>query len=130
MVARKCVSAGPPWEDIVGYSRAVKIGNRIVVSGTTSVDDKGNIVGKGDAYTQMVFAIKKIQAALNELDASLDDVIRTRIYVTDITRWKEIARAHHEFFGAVKPASTMVQVARLIEPDVLVEVEVEAAKES
>jgi enamine deaminase RidA (YjgF/YER057c/UK114 family) len=129
MVARKRISAKTPWEDMIGYSRAVKVGKMIVISGTAPSDDKGNIVGKNDAYAQTVFAIKKIESALNELGASLKDVVRTRIYTTDISLWEEIARAHREFFRDVKPANTLVQVRRLIDLDILVEVEVDAIKD-
>ncbi len=129
MVARRRVSAKTPWEETVGYSRAVKVGKMIVVSGTAPSDARGNIVGKDDAYAQTVFAIEKIESALNELGASLEDVIRTRIYTTDISHWEEIARAHRKFFSEVKPANTLVQVSKLIDPDILVEVEVDAIKD-
>jgi enamine deaminase RidA (YjgF/YER057c/UK114 family) len=123
---RKSVPAGTIWGDIVGYSRAVRTGNMIIVSGTAPSDEKGNIVGKGDVYAQAAYAIRKIEKALQELGASLDQVVRTRIYTTDITRWKEIAKAHGEFFGTVKPANSMVEVTNLIDPDMLVEIEVDA----
>jgi len=114
---------------LVGYSRAVQVGKMIVVSGTAPSDAQGKIAGKGDAYAQTVFAIKKIEAALSELGASLEDVVRTRIYTTDVSRWREIARAHGEFFGKAKPANTLVQVSGLIDPQILVEIEVDAIKE-
>ncbi|MDV3292973.1 MAG: RidA family protein [Nitrososphaerales archaeon] len=129
MVARKRVSARTPWEETVGYSRAVKVGKVIVVSGTAPSDARGVIVGKDDAYAQTIFAIEKIGNALNELGASLEDVVRTRIYTTDISLWKEIARAHRKFFSEVKPANTLVQVSKLIDQDMLVEVEVDAIKD-
>lgn len=129
MKNRRRVSARTPWEDLVGYSRAVRVGNLIAVSGTAPSDEKGNITAKGDAYAQTVFAIKKVEAALKELGASLEDVVRTRVFTTDVSRWREIARAHREFFGNAKPANTLVQVTRLIDPDMLVELEVDAIKE-
>ncbi len=123
---RKYVPAGTVWGDVVGYSRAVRTGGIISVSGTAPSDNEGKVVGKDDAYAQTVFVLKKIELALNELGATLENVVRTRIYTTDITRWKDIARAHREFFGEVKPANTMVQVVRLIDAEMLVEVEVDA----
>jgi enamine deaminase RidA (YjgF/YER057c/UK114 family) len=120
------VDAKTPWGDAVGYSRAVRTGNVIAVSGTASSDRDGRIVGKGDAYAQATYIIQKIEYSLRELDAGLQDVIRTRIYTTDISRWKEIARAHREHFGQTKPATSMIEVARLIDPDMLVEIEAEA----
>jgi len=126
MNMRKSVSAGTIWGDVVGYSRAIRTGNMIIVSGTAPSDEKGNIVGKGDVYAQAAYAIRKIEKALQELGASLDQVVRTRIYTTDITKWKEIARAHREFFGKAKPANSMIEVTSLIDPDMLVEVEVDA----
>jgi len=122
---RKHVSSGTHWENYVGYSRALKTGNIVEVAGTTSVDEDG-IVGKNDAYTQTCFIIKKMQKALAELGADLTDVIRTRIYVTDISRWEEIGRAHGEFFKDIKPASTMVEVSALVNPEMLVEIEMTA----
>jgi len=125
---RKHVSSGTQWENFVGYSRALKVGNIIEVAGTTAVD--GNeIVGVNDAYAQTVFIIKKMQKALQELDADLKDVIRTRIYVTDISGWEEIGRAHGAFFGAIKPASTMIEVSALVSPEMLVEIEMTAVVE-
>lgn len=123
---RQNVSSGAPWEAIVGYSRAVRIGNSVSVSGTTAVDGEGRIVGQGDPYAQTRYALQKIERALNEAGATLQDVIRTRIYVTDITRWEEVGRAHGEVFSNIRPAATMVEVARLIASDLLVEIEADA----
>lgn len=122
---RKNISSGAKWEDIVGYSRAVKVGNLIEVAGTTAVDND-EIVGINDAYLQTRFIIQKIEKALNEAGAELKDVIRTRMYVTDISRWEDIGRAHGEFFRDIKPAATMVEVKGLVHPDMLVEIEVSA----
>jgi enamine deaminase RidA (YjgF/YER057c/UK114 family) len=128
-VKRKHVSSGTRWESFVGYSRAIKSGNIIEVAGTTAVD--GNeIVGIDDAYAQTAFIIAKMQKALQDLDADLKDVIRTRIYVTDISRWEEIGKAHGEFFKDIKPASTMVEVSALVSPHMLVEIEMTAVVES
>ncbi len=123
---RENISSGAKWENIVGYSRAVKIGNVIEVSGTTAVDTDGNVVGENDLYEQTKFAIQKISAALEKGNASLKDVIRTRIYVTDISRWEDAAKAHAEFFGNIKPATSMVEVSKLISDEFLVEVEATA----
>ena len=122
---RQKVSSGSPWEDIVGYSRAVLVGNVVEVAGTTAMD--GDIlIGKGDMYTQTVFILKKIEKALTELGASLDDVVRTRMFVTDISQWEQAGKAHGEFFSKIKPAATMVEVSRLIDDDLLIEIEVTA----
>ena len=118
-------ASGAPWEDIVGYSRAVKIGNIIEVAGTTA-SENGEIIGKGDAYLQTKTIIQKIEKVLIETGASLKNVIRTRLYVTDISRWEEYGRAHGEFFSTIKPASAMIEVSALIDPDLLVEIEVTA----
>jgi len=122
---KKYVSSGTHWETVVGYSRALKIGDIIEVAGTTAVEDN-EIIGINDAYAQTVFIIRKIQKALKELDADLKDVIRTRLYVSDISRWEEIGRAHGQFFKDIKPASTMVEVSSLVNPNMLVEIEATA----
>lgn len=119
-------ASGAPWEEIVGYSRAVKTGPLIQVAGTTATDDSGTIVGRDDPYAQAVQCIRNIEAVLARAGASLADVTRTRIYVTDINRWETVGRAHGEFFGAVKPAATLVEVSRLVSPEMLVEIEADA----
>ncbi len=123
---RKNIFSGSKWEPLVAYSRAVCIGNFIAVAGTTAVDQSGEIVGPGDPYQQTSFALAKIEKALNEAGASLKDVIRTRIFATDISHWEQIGKAHREFFEGIFPACTMVEVSRLVDKDMLVEIEVEA----
>lgn len=122
------ISSGVIWEDTVGYSRAVMIGKVIEISGTTAVVN-GEIVGNDDPYLQTVTILEKIKSTLNELGASLDNVIRTRMFVTDISRWKDIAKAHQEYFGKIKPATSMIEVKSLIDPAMLIEIEVTAVKE-
>ena len=119
-------SSGARWEDIVGYSRAVKIGNTIEVTGTVSVDENNNLVGGNDAYEQTKFIIQKIDAVLQKAGASLKDVVRTRMFVTDISRWEEYGKAHGEFFKDIKPCTTMVEVSKLIAPEYLIEIEATA----
>lgn len=126
MSNRLNISSGAKWEDIVGYSRAVRIGNIVEVAGTTAVDEVGNVVGANDPYAQTKFIIEKIQHALNAAGASLYDVIRTRMYVTDIAQWEAIGRAHGEYFHDIKPVATMVEVSALISPELLIEIEVTA----
>ena len=120
------ISSGAKWEDIVGYSRAVRVGNTIEVAGTTAVDEQGNVVGVNDAYEQTRFSLAKIEKALTAAGASLEDVVRTRMFVTDISKWEEIGRAHGEFFRTIKPAASMIEVKGLISPNLLVEIEVTA----
>jgi enamine deaminase RidA (YjgF/YER057c/UK114 family) len=119
-------SSGAKWEDIVGYSRMVIAGGRIIVGGTTAIDSSSRVVGKGDAYTQTKYTLEKIIRQLESAGAKPEDVVLNRIYVTDISRWEDIARAHAEFFGSIKPCCTMIEVKGFIDPDMLVEIETEA----
>ena len=126
MSKRQNISSGAPWESIVGYCRAVRVGPHVAVTGTASVGDDGEIVGVGDAYVQAKRCIEIIEKALNEAGSGLSDVVRTRIFVTDISQWEAIGRAHREAFADIRPATTMVEVSQLIDPDMLVEIEADA----
>ncbi len=127
MVQRKNFPSGAKWEDIIGYSRAVQIGNTLEVTGTVSLGDHG-VVGKGDFYAQTRFIIQKVEKILNTAGFKLSDVVRTRMFVTDISHWEEVGKAHGEFFKTIRPATTMVEVSALIDPDYLVEIEFTAIK--
>ena len=123
---RQNISSGAKWEELVGYSRAVRVGNIIKVSGTTAVDESGKVVGKNDPFHQACFIFEKIETALQKAGSSLKDVVQTRMYVTDISDWEQIGKAHKKYFDDINPAATMVEVSALIHKDLLVEIEVEA----
>jgi reactive intermediate/imine deaminase len=128
-VPRQKIASGTPWEPIVGYSRAIRVGNVVYVSGTTATDDAGAVVGRGDPRAQTVQAIENIERALARAGARLEHVVRTRIYVTDIADWEQVGRVHGQYFGEIRPATSMLEVSKLISPDMLVEIEADAIVE-
>jgi enamine deaminase RidA (YjgF/YER057c/UK114 family) len=128
MNKRITYSSGAKWEDIVGYSRAVQVGNHLEISGTVATNDEGAVVGKGDHYAQTKYILQKIEGVLKKAGFTLNDVIRTRMFVTDITQWEQIGKAHGEFFATIKPVTSMLEISALIDPDYLVEIEVTALR--
>ncbi len=120
------ISSGAKWENIVGYSRAVRVGNTIEVTGTVAVDDSGNVVGKNDPYLQAKFALQKIEKVLIQAGATLNNVVRTRMFVTNISQWEDYGKAHNEFFHDIKPCTSMIEISRLISPEYLIEIEATA----
>ncbi len=126
MTKRINISSGARWENIIGYSRAVRVGNTIEVTGTVAVDDSGNVAGKDDPYLQTKFIVQKIEKVLVQAGASLNDVVRTRMFVTDISRWEEYGKAHNEFFHDIKPCTSMIEISQLISPEYLIEIEATA----
>ncbi len=126
MPDRLNISSGTPWEAVAGYSRAVRVGNIVHVSGTTASDESGKVYGVGDPYEQTKYILNKIEQALGKAGATMNEVVRVRMYVTDISRWEEVGRAHGEFFATIRPTSTMVEVSALVSPEHMVEIEVEA----
>ncbi len=126
MIEIKKISSGAKWEDIVGYSRAIRAGSRVMVTGTTAVDENGLIVGAGDAYRQTIYIFQKIKKYLEEAGGAIENVVWNRMYVTDISQWEDVGRAHAEVFGKIKPCATMVEIKGLINPEMLIEIETEA----